>query len=254
MRTIILGSGSKGNSTLLIGDKEKILIDVGFSYPQMVKLLSQYDISPSSIDAILITHTHKDHINGLKGFIKKNGTRVYTNYQMLEEISKIIPEDFLELNDEPYMIGDFSIETFPTSHDAPGSVGFIIHDSNMSMVYVTDTGYINQKNLNKLKNKNLYIFESNHDINMLMTGPYPYILKQRVLSDKGHLSNELAGNYLKEIIGSDTKEIVLAHLSENNNTHELALQTVKDILDQDILIEAAYQNQSLDIGEIVCLK
>ena len=250
MRVIILGSGSKGNSTLLIGNDKKILIDVGFSYPQMNKDLEEYGIEPKDIDAILITHTHKDHVLGLSSFVKKTHTKVYTNKIMYEEIIKIVNEDEIIINDDAYSIGEFNIEPFSTSHDAKGSVGFIINDDRNSMVYVTDTGYINKSNLLKMHNKNLYIFESNHDINMLMTGPYPYILKQRVVSDKGHLSNEMAGNYLKELIGDSTKKIILAHLSETNNTHELAIKTVRDIIGDKIYLDAAYQNESMDIGDI----
>ncbi len=252
MKIIILGSGSKGNSTLLIGNK-KILIDVGFSYPQMVKLLNECNVSPSEIDAILITHTHKDHVMGLKSFVKKNNIKVYTNNEMFSDIIKIISEDNLILNDEEYFIGDFDIIPFYTSHDAKGSVGFIINNQE-SLVYVTDTGYINENILPKLKNKNIYIFESNHDINMLMTGPYPYILKRRILSDKGHLSNIQAGNYLKEIIGSDTKKIILAHLSEVNNNPSVAINTVSEILNNDIDLSYASQNEIKDLGDIVCLK
>ncbi len=250
MRVIILGSGSKGNSTLLIGNNKKILIDVGFSYPQMMKDLLEYNINTADIDAILITHTHKDHVLGLSSFVKKTNVKVYTNSLMYGEIEKIVSEENIIVNDESYNIDEFNIMPFKTSHDALGSVGFIIEDNNSSMVYVTDTGYINKDNLLKLHNKNLYIFESNHDINMLMTGPYPYILKQRVLSDKGHLSNEMAGNYLKEIIGDKTKKIILAHLSETNNTHELAISTVKNIIGSDIFLDAAYQHKSIDIGEL----
>lgn len=250
MRVIILGSGSKGNSTLLIGKNQKILIDVGFSYPQMTKNLNEYGINPMDIDGILITHTHKDHVLGLSSFVKKTNTKVYTNNIMYTELAKIVNENELIINDNAYNIGEFNVEPFSTSHDAKGSVGFIINDNNVNMVYVTDTGYINKSNLLKMHNKNLYIFESNHDINMLMTGPYPYILKQRVLSDKGHLSNEMAGNYLKEIIGNRTKKIILAHLSETNNTHELAIGTVKKIIGNDVYLDAAYQDISMDIGEI----
>ena len=251
MRIVILGSGSKGNSTLLIGNNKKILIDVGFSYPKMLMNLKEYDIKPSDIDAVLITHTHSDHIGGLGSFIKKNSIPVYTNEKMLPGLSKIVNEELLQVMDDEYSIGEFNITCIHTSHDAPGSVGFVINDNKSELVYVTDTGYINKTYLKKLVNKDIYIFESNHDINMLMTGPYPYILKQRVLSDKGHLSNELAGNYLKEIIGNKTKKIVLAHLSEINNTPEIALNTVTSIVNCDnIIIETASQNEVLDLGEL----
>ncbi len=250
MRAIILGSGSKGNSTLLIGKNKKILIDVGFSYPKMLMNLGKFNVLPNDIDAILITHTHKDHIAGLSTFIKKNNIMVYSNNKMLSELVKIIPEEMINIMEDEYSIGEFNITCIHTSHDAPGSVGFVINDDNSDLVYVTDTGYINKAYLSKLVNKDLYIFESNHDINMLMNGPYPYILKQRVLSDKGHLSNELAGNYLKEIIGDKTKKIILAHLSEINNTPSIALDTVQSILNNNsIQIETASQNESLDIGD-----
>ncbi len=251
MRVIILGSGSKGNSTLLIGNNKKILIDVGFSYPKMLMNLNKYNVKPSDIDAILITHTHTDHIGGLQTFIKKNSIPVYTNEKMLPGLTKIVNEELLNVMDDEYSIGEFNIMCIHTSHDAPGSVGFVINDDKSNLVYVTDTGYINKTYLKKLINKDVYIFESNHDINMLMTGPYPYILKQRVLSDKGHLSNELSGNYLKEIIGKKTKRIILAHLSEINNTPEIALDTVKKIVNNDkILIETASQNECFDVGEL----
>ena len=145
---------------------------------------------------------------------------------------------------------EFDIEVIHTSHDAKGSVGYIVNNEKSSLVYITDTGYINNSYLKKMQNKNVYIFESNHDITMLMTGPYPYILKQRVVSDKGHLSNEQAGNYLKELIGKNTKKIVLAHLSEINNTKEIALKTVKEITNTKVFMDTAMQDESLDIGEI----
>ena len=250
MRAIIIGSGSKGNSTLLIGNDKKILIDVGFSYPKMTMHLKEYGLLPKDIDAILITHTHTDHIGGLSTFIKKNNTSVYTNEKMFPELVKVVPEELIKVMDDEYNIGEFNIDCIHTSHDAIGSVGFVITNNNSSLVYVTDTGYINKTYLKKLINKNVYIFESNHDINMLMTGPYPYILKQRVLSDKGHLSNELSGEYLKELIGKDTKKIILAHLSEVNNTPEIALSTVKKILNnKKIIIDTASQNEIYDVGE-----
>lgn len=249
MRAVILGSGSKGNSTLLISKRKKILIDVGFSYPKILDELNKYGFKPSDIDAILITHTHKDHIAGLKSFIHKNPIPVYTNSIMLQELLKIIPYDNFILCHDEYSIDELSILAIHTSHDAKGSVGFLIDDGNSSLVYITDTGYLNEKYLKKIINKNVYILESNHDINMLMTGPYPFILKQRVLSDKGHLSNETCGNYLNKLIGDSTKRVILAHLSEINNTPDLAISTVSRITNNRLKVEAALQNESFDVGE-----
>ena len=252
MKTIVLGSGSKGNSTLLIGGNKKLLIDVGFSYPKMKMLLNNYGITFDDIDGILITHTHKDHILGLKSVVNKHHIKVFTNIVMYQELIKLVDEDDIIINEDEYSIGEFDISVVHTSHDAIGSVGFIINDDINSMVYITDTGYINDRYMKRLMNKNLYIMESNHDVEMLMTGPYPYILKQRVVSDKGHLSNEMAGNYLKEIIGIDTKKIVLAHLSETNNEETIALNTINSlvpIIENNISLLVAKQDESLDIGD-----
>ncbi len=251
MKVYVLGSGSKGNSTLIVDDNKKILIDVGFSYPKMKLLLSNYNVTPNDIDAILITHDHNDHICGLSQFVRKHNIKVYANELLSKELLKVINENDMVIVDNNFNIDSLSIESFKTSHDAVGSVGYIISDSTKSMVYVTDTGYINSRNLKKLENKDLYIFESNHDIKMLMEGPYPYVLKQRVLSDKGHLSNELSGTYLKNLIGNKTKKIVLAHLSETNNTPDIAYKTVSEIINnKDIELLIAYQDKSLEVGEV----
>ncbi|MEG2311537.1 MAG: MBL fold metallo-hydrolase, partial [Bacilli bacterium] len=128
------------------------------------------------------------------------------------------------------IVDDIKVEIIKTSHDSGESVGFIISDGTSSMVHITDTGYINNKYFNKLSNHNLYVFESNHDIEMLMTGEYPYYLKRRILGNKGHLSNDDAAFYLSELVGSKTKTIVLAHLSDDNNTYEKAISSVVNTL------------------------
>ncbi len=245
MEALILGSGSKGNSTLLITDSKKILIDVGFSYSKTKMILEKHNLKPQDIDFILITHNHKDHIIGLASFVKREKKFVYIPIGMYQEINKLVDADYLvPLQDDVLELGDLKIRFLHTSHDAKSSVGFVFEDTK-SVVYMTDTGYISQKNLKYMQDKNLYILESNHDPKMLMDGPYPYILKQRIISDTGHLSNEMAGNYLKELIGSNTKEIVLAHLSETNNDEELALKTVKNIIAYDINIKVARQDEEL---------
>ncbi len=251
MKVYVLGSGSKGNSTLIVGNNKKILIDVGFSYPKEKMLLDNLGVSPNEIDAILITHDHSDHIGGLSQFIKKHHIKVYANEILAGQLIRVINENDMMIVDNKFSIDDFNIESFKTSHDAIGSVGYIVEEDFKELVYVTDTGYINKRNLAKLVNKEAYIFESNHDVRMLMNGPYPYILKQRVLSDKGHLSNELSGNYLKELIGDRTKIVVLAHLSEINNTPEVALDTVSKIINnKKIKLVNAFQNESIEVGEL----
>lgn len=253
MKLKVLASGSKGNSSLLLTDNIKVIIDLGMSYPYISNKLLEENIEPSDIDAILITHTHSDHIKGLKQFIKRNNTPVYVPLKMAEELSSIIPSRNVRIIEEELTIKDLEISIIHTSHDAVASVGYIFTNNTKNIVYITDTGYINRKYLEKIKNKNIYYIESNHDEEMLMNGPYPYILKQRILSDEGHLSNKTTAGYLKSLVGSNTKYIILAHLSEKNNTEDLAYKTTREALDEinyheEILITK--QNESLKVVEV----
>ena len=226
----VLASGSKGNSTYVESKNTKILIDVGINYTRIKNELEKINVSPSSLDAIIITHTHSDHIGGLASLVKKLNVQVFIKEDLYEEIKKIVPDERITLiEDQKLVINDFDIEIINASHDVP-AYGFVISDGKKSILYLTDTGYINRKYNDKLSNLDAYIIESNHDEKMVMEGPYPYILKQRVLSDKGHLSNRYTGRFLNKAIGDKTKYIVLAHLSENNNTEELAVEQVLDEL------------------------
>lgn len=247
MEALIIGSGSKGNSTLLITDSKKILIDVGFSYQKIKMILENHGYTIDDIDFILVTHEHKDHIFGLSSMVKHSKKMVYIPTPMFKAINKVVDKNYIVTIDaEVFQIDDLKIRFLRTSHDALYPVGFILEDSE-SLLYMTDTGYISKKNLSYMKNKNIYIIESNHDPKMLMNGPYPYVLKQRVVSDTGHLSNEMTGKYLKDLIGNNTKKIVLAHLSETNNLEELAIQTVSDLIDNKIKVEAARQEEEMII-------
>ncbi len=247
MQALILGSGSKGNSTLLITDTKKILIDAGFSYPKTKMILENNNYSFSDIDFILITHEHKDHIQGLSSIVKKEKKFVYIPRRMFKEINKVVDADYLiSIKEDTFQIDDLTIRFLRTSHDAVYPVGFLIEDST-SLVYMTDTGYISKNSLSYMKNKNLYIIESNHDPKMVMEGPYPYVLKQRVLSDTGHLSNEMTGKYLQELIGLNTKKIILAHLSETNNTESLAIKTVSNLINNKVEVLAARQEEEMKV-------
>ena len=252
MKVKVIASGSKGNCTLIQTNKIKILIDIGIGYHQLASELEKINLEPQNIDAILITHTHSDHIKGLQALVKKTNLKVYMLEEMEPELIKKIPENNLHLYSNPLMLEDLTINLIQISHDVAG-VGFIIEHNGHSLVYITDTGYINRKYIPLMKNKDLYIIESNHDEEMVMEGPYPYILKQRVLSDKGHLSNHTTAEYLLETVGNNTKQIILAHISENNNTEELALNTTKDLLAENNIykpIILAKQYEPLDEIEV----
>ena len=246
MKISVLASGSKGNCTYIASNSTKILIDVGMTNLYIEKKLILLGINPDNINFIFITHTHTDHIAGLKVFLKKHHPKVFLTQDMYNELSDILSD--YEILEDKVILNDLEIDYFKTSHDTD-SVGYIIKNNDKEVVYVTDTGYINVKNLKKINNKDLYIFESNHDIEMLMNNPnYPYQIKQRILGDKGHLSNNQCHEYLKKIIGNKTKYIVLAHLSEQNNNPDIALNNLSDI--ENIKIMIAKQNESTELIEV----
>ena len=223
MKVSVLSSGSKGNTTYIETDNAKILIDLGNTTKYVKEKLEDFGVEPSDLSAILITHTHVDHIKGLKVFEKKYDVPIYATDIMLKELEYI--NNYCLLEDE-FDINDIHINVIKTSHDTDDSRGYVITNNGKSIVYITDTGYINKKYFDLLSNRNLYIMESNHDVEMLTNGKYPFQLKQRILSDKGHLSNYDSAKYLSSFIGNNTKYILLAHLSEENNTEELAYETL----------------------------
>lgn len=252
MRVKVLSSGSSGNTTYIEYENTKILIDIGNSCKYVADKLKEMRIDPNKIDAILITHTHVDHIKGLKVFAKKYNPVIYATKGILNELDYI--DNYYLIDKNELTIGDIHVDVVKTSHDAPDSVGYIINGSDKSLAYITDTGYINEKYFPKLKNKDLYIMESNHDIEMLNNGPYPFKLRQRILGDKGHLSNYDSARYLSTFMGNKTKHIILAHLSEKNNTEKLAYEAlVKRLKDEGNLgpeIIIAKQNEETELIEL----
>lgn len=231
MKAIVLSSGSKGNTTYIETNNTRILIDAGNTCKYIINKLNEYNIDPATIDAILITHTHSDHIKGLPVLLKKINPCVYITEKMYPYLEYL--ENYHIIKENILTIKDITIEVIKTSHDTEDSVGYIINNNDKSIVYITDTGYINQKYFNTLKNRDIYIMESNHDIEMLNNSSYPFATRQRILSDKGHLSNYDSAKYLSNFIGDKTKYILLAHLSEENNTKELAYNTLTDRLNKE---------------------
>ena len=238
MKIKVVASGSKGNLTLIENNKLKILIDAGISLKKLEERLKE---KIDNIDIIIITHTHDDHIKGLNSYIKKFNPLIITQSEELATLNIN--------NAQEYEKNDIKIKLFNLSHDVKCS-GVSIKGTK-ELVYITDTGYINSKVLDIIKNKDMYIMESNHDINLLRNSKYPFYLKQRILGDRGHLSNEDCSKYIEKIIGENTKNIVLAHLSEENNNKELAYdKTYEKIKNKDIKLEVAMQDEALDWIEI----
>ncbi len=233
MRVVVLSSGSRGNTTYIECGNTKILIDAGNSCKYITSKLESLGISGKDIDAIFMTHTHSDHIKGLKVFVNKFNPLVFVTKEMLSDLNYL--SNYKVIKNNNFTFKDICVDVIKTSHDAPGSIGYIFSGEDKSIVYITDTGYINNRYFSLLSNRDLYIMESNHDIEMLNNGRYPLKLRQRILSDKGHLSNYDASRYLCSFIGDRTKCVVLAHISEENNTYDLAYNTFKEWLrDNDI--------------------
>jgi phosphoribosyl 1,2-cyclic phosphodiesterase len=247
MKIVVLASGSKGNSTYIEENNTKILIDLGVPYDYVEEKLKSINVNPKDINCILITHTHSDHISGLKNFIKNNETSILIAPSMENEIRKNVKNPNIVLFKKEIDLDGLSIKVIKNSHDSE-SYGFIINDK---LVYITDTGYINSKHFPLLINKEMYIMESNHDVEMLMNGSYPHYLKQRILSDKGHISNDACSYYLSELVGDKTKYIVLAHLSQENNTEEKALEQLNNkITNNKIIKMIAHQTKASEVIEL----
>ncbi|HBA37988.1 MAG TPA: MBL fold metallo-hydrolase [Firmicutes bacterium] len=230
MLVSVLASGSEGNSTYVETEDAKILIDAGMNTKYLKTKLSELEVDTKEIDYVIMTHTHHDHTGALKTFLKRNPAKLVATENMLKELEDIKDYENIIINPDSLEIGKTTVKPFKTSHDAIDSRGYLIEDKTSSLVYMTDTGYLNQKYFEMLSNKNIYIMEANHDVEMLINGSYPKWLKSRILSDHGHLSNNAAGFYLSKLIGPNTKKVILAHLSKENNTEDEAVRTVKKTL------------------------
>lgn len=251
MKLKTIESGSKGNCSLLLTDKTKFIIDIGITYLKLKRSLEELKLVPNDFTGILITHSHTDHIRSLGTIIKHTKLDVYIPLKMYAELKEIVPKERVKVLEEKNQIEDLVINVLPTSHDTKCSVGYLFESNDKSIVYITDTGYINRKILNKINNKDVYLIESNHDIEMLMKGPYPDFLKERVKSDYGHLSNDTTARYLKKLIGKRTKYILLAHISEKNNTYEKILEEMKkNEIDKKVEIILAKQDEESPLVEV----
>lgn len=233
----VLASGSSGNCLYIETDKKKILVDAGLTGKKVISLMDEIDRSPEDLDAIFVTHEHTDHIKGVGILSRKFGIDIYANEltwkAMSKNIGKIAPEhqQIFEMG-KTMTLGDMDIESFGVSHDAAAPQFYQFHKDNKAFAILTDTGYCSDRVKETIRHADGYVIESNHDIEMLRMGGYPWNLKQRILGDKGHLSNEDGALTMTELIGKQTKRIFLGHLSRENNMKELAYMTMNHTLQQ----------------------
>lgn len=231
-----IASGSDGNCTLFQTDRANILIDAGISKKRINEGLKNFDTNVSEIDAILLSHEHSDHICALSVIENKDHIPIYATKETIEEIIrkkefKEEPEFVEIMPDKAFKIGDVKINPFSISHDAVNPLAFRLECNDKSFAVCTDLGFFDDYIIDNLKGLTSALIESNHDIRMLETGPYPYHLKRRIMGNKGHLSNESSGKLISSILHDETEKIVLGHLSKQNNYVNLALEAVKCEID-----------------------
>lgn len=234
MRLCSIASGSSGNCVYVGDDHTHLLVDTGISKKRIELGLASLDIKGEELNGILITHEHIDHIQGLGVFSRKYEIPIYATRGTLEGIKNCkslgcIPKGLLhEVSiDKRFTLGDIEICPFAISHDANEPSGYRMENHSKSVAIATDLGKYDEYTVENLKNLNGIVLEANHDIHMLEVGPYPYPLKRRVMGDKGHLSNELSGRLLCDILHDGLQHVMLGHLSKENNYEELAYETVK---------------------------
>ena len=234
MRLCSIASGSSGNCIYVGDDSTHLLVDTGISKKRVEQGLLELDVKGEELDGILITHEHIDHIQGLGVFCRRYEVPIFATKGTIEGIKKCnslgkLPDGILhEINvNERFRLGSLDIRPFAISHDAREPSGFRIEGGEESVAVATDLGTYDAYIVENLKNLDGIVLEANHDIHMLEVGPYPYPLKQRVMGAMGHLSNELSGRLLCDILHDGLKAVVLGHLSKENNYAKLAYETVK---------------------------
>ena len=260
MKFCVLGSGSRGNVTYLESGNTRILIDAGMSGKGVQQRLAAINVEPSSIDAILVTHEHNDHIHGVGVLSRRASIPVFANPPTFSAAAKIFNRLFSYNEFETgtsFYYRNLEIHPFSISHDTADPVGFRISDGKYSLGYCTDTGRVSKLMQHRLTACDAIVLESNHDIGMLQNGNYPPYLKQRIRSGQGHLDNSEAAAFLHELAHEKLQHVVLAHLSEENNHPEIAFRAAVEAVTNNSLcremvirISVASQNCA---GELVSL-
>ncbi|WLV24667.1 MBL fold metallo-hydrolase [Aciduricibacillus chroicocephali] len=237
LRFSVLTSGSTGNAFYIESEQEKWLVDVGHSGKKMDALFKEADVDPYGLSGILVTHEHSDHIKGLGVLARKYNLPIYANaktWQAMESsLGKLSVDQKFHFETETVRtFGDMEIESFGVSHDAAEPMFFTFRSGGKKVALVTDTGYVSERVKKTVEDADAYIFEANHDVEMLRMGRYPWNVKRRILGDYGHISNEDSGLALSECITDRTECVYLAHLSLDNNMKDLAHMAVSQVLEE----------------------
>lgn len=234
MRLCSIASGSSGNCIYVGSEQTHLLIDTGISRKRIEEGLNALELTGGDLSGILVTHEHADHIQGLGVFCRKYEIPIYATSGTLDGIISYkglgkMPEGlYHEIKaDQKFMLGDLQINPFSISHDANEPTGYRVEHGAKKVAVATDLGKYDEYIVQNLRGLDALLLEANHDVHMLEVGPYPYPLKQRVLGDRGHLSNELSGRLLCDVLHDHLKKVFLGHLSKENNYEQLAYETVK---------------------------
>jgi len=227
----VLSSGSKGNSTYIRAGKHSVLIDAGLSGKGLERRMEALDLKPEDLDALLITHEHKDHIKGVGILSRRYDLPIYANdgtwAEAESDLGKIKTKNRRVFTGD-FIVGELKFSPYAISHDAVQPVGYVCQAGDKKIVLATDTGVTNEDIITKIKGADFFVLESNHDLEMLMTGKYPYFLKNRIKGKKGHLSNDDTAALLPSLLQDNFPTVVLAHLSEENNNPKVAYITVNN--------------------------
>ena len=245
MKVATLASGSKGNSTYLESNEAKVLIDAGLTLKELEKRLRLIEVDPNQIDAILITHEHSDHIKGVGLFAKKYQTDIYAHAKLWQVLAKKLGEaivkQYVQFFSEDFFVKDLTISAFEVPHDSVHCVGYNFYNNGKKISIATDLGHTNDRIIDKLKDSTIVILEANYEEDLLKANTkYPSYLKNRIKGSRGHLSNEQTVGVIAQLVNAGVKQVVLAHLSEENNAPEVAFNTIKKGLEEVGIIEGKH--------------
>ncbi len=255
MRVCVLGSGSNGNSTFVEHQSTRLLIDAGLRAKELVERLKRIHVDPSTLDGIFVSHEHHDHIAGAGPLSRKFKIPIYISPRALGHASSALQHltHFPIGADLPLQVGSITVTPFATPHDSVDPLAFALRGGSSRICVVSDIGFIPESMRPRLRNSDLLVIESNHDLEMLRTGPYPWSLKQRVMSNFGHLSNEALAYFFGEHMDGTQRRIMLIHLSRQNNHPQIAYVSANRALEKkckNVELHISLQDESSEILEV----